>query len=474
MPVNVNLSRNTKVYYTTNQDITGYGDHNTVEIQVLNGYTFSQGTDQQTIQITEAGATPNRGQRSFNTKLNPVDWKFSTYIRPRYNSTAAANFTVTSAVMTLTTVSNIVTNAIVTATSSSGSPPAVSSYYKITGFTTTATSCNSISPVPVHRSSATVWKWSVPVPANGTAISLTGMTATLTGTATNTAPESCLWNALVSPYDVYSTGVTAGWQMGTASGAAGAAILQSTGSNVHTLAPFALIFKVDNVYYKISGCALNSAEVNFGIDQIAQVSWSGFGTAYTTVSAAGVNELTALTAFDSTAGFLMNKLSVVSIGATIGAAFSSTNGTVTGGTTYNLPITGGSITINNNLSYMTPDVIGVVNRPVGYFSGTKAVSGNLTAYLRTGGTTETSDLLNAIVTGAATASDNVYSMIISMGGQAVVPHIELMFDGAMLQVPSVDVQDVVSTTINFTAQGTSGTAYDINTPNEFKLRYLGA
>ena len=73
MAVNINLSRNTKVYYTINQSATGYGDHNTAEIQVLNGYTFTQGTDQQTIQINEAGATPNRGQRSFNTKLNPVE-----------------------------------------------------------------------------------------------------------------------------------------------------------------------------------------------------------------------------------------------------------------------------------------------------------------------------------------------------------------------------------------------------------------
>ena len=480
MAVGVNLSRNTKVYYTTNTDVTGYGDHNTVELQVLNGYTFTQGSDQQTIQIAEAGANPNRGQRSFNTKLNPVDWKFSTYIRPRYN-TALGSGVITAAsgtsiipVLTAGVVTHNYVHATVTGSITS------SGFYKIAGFTGNSTDCNSTTPVPVARwGSNTICRFSVPLSV--AAATCTGA-ATFTPVAVNTCAENVLWNALSGAVDVFQTGNKgAAWAHGTTTGQAdtAAGILTTTASNVHQLAPFALIFKIDTVYYKVSNCSLNSAEVNFGIDQIAQVAWSGFGVSYTTVAAAGTAELAAsVTAYDSTAQFITNKLSVVSIAKGAGGAFGKTNGAVTADTAYSVPITGGTISINNNLTYLTPEVIGVVNQPIGYFTGTKAVSGNMTAYLRTGGTTETSDLLTAIIAGAATTADNQYSMIVNMGGLGY-PHVEYQFNGAMVQIPSVDVQDVVSTTLNFTAQGTLAPAtypalFDITASNEYKVRYLAA
>ena len=87
--MSVNLLRNSKVYFTTNVAAntgvvasSGFTNSNTWEIAVLDGYKFSQATNQQTIQANEAGVTPSRGQRSFNTELAPVDWNFATYIRP--------------------------------------------------------------------------------------------------------------------------------------------------------------------------------------------------------------------------------------------------------------------------------------------------------------------------------------------------------------------------------------------------------
>ena len=46
-------------------------------------------------------------------------------------------------------------------------------------------------------------------------------------------------------------------------------------------------------------------------------------------------------------------------------------------------------------------------------------------------------------------------------------------NGCQLQVPSVDIQDVVSTTINFTAQGYTGTDYDIAKTNNLRVTYVG-
>ena len=84
-----NLLRNSRMFFTTNVDsatgvvgTTGFTTANTFEIQVLDGLAFSQSTTSETVTINEAGSPPVRGQRSFNTALEPVDFSFSTYIRP--------------------------------------------------------------------------------------------------------------------------------------------------------------------------------------------------------------------------------------------------------------------------------------------------------------------------------------------------------------------------------------------------------
>jgi hypothetical protein len=87
----LNLVRNSRVFFTSNVDATtgeinktGADSTNTVELQVLDGFQFSQNTNQDTITISEAGGAPVRGQRSFNTALAPVDFSMSTYIRPSF------------------------------------------------------------------------------------------------------------------------------------------------------------------------------------------------------------------------------------------------------------------------------------------------------------------------------------------------------------------------------------------------------
>jgi len=90
----LNLLRNSRVFFTTNLDssgqvaTSGHTTSTTREIQVLDGFSFSQNTGQETVTTNEAGVAPIRGQRSFNTSLEPVDWSFSTYVRPKYNEGA--------------------------------------------------------------------------------------------------------------------------------------------------------------------------------------------------------------------------------------------------------------------------------------------------------------------------------------------------------------------------------------------------
>jgi hypothetical protein len=370
----LNLVRNSRVFFTTNVSSTtgvvgstGFDNADTFEIQVLDGFSFSQNTTTETVTLNEAGDTPSRGQRAFNTALEPVEFTFSTYIRPKLSTDVICE-------------------------------------------------------------------------------------------------ESVLWSAFAT-----GRGATDGWTAGTPS------VLSFANSNRHQLKSFGMIMLVDNVAYLIDNCALDQATIDFGLDAIATIAWTGRGTAIrqlTNVALDGTGTFTgggltgAVKVKDTTAGYLANKLSTV-------AMVKGING---GGTAYSVPITGGSITFANNLTYLTPANLGTVNTPVTYFTGTRAITGSLTAYLRTGGT-DTGAILNDLLTGSATDVAPAYKTTIAIGGSANSNRVEIEVPAAMLAIPTVSAEQVVSTTINFTAHGfTDATTdtYNIEAANEASIRYYAA
>ncbi len=364
----VNLSRNTKVFITT-AALAGttapvFTSANTWALEIQDGWNFNQSTNVTTVQLSEAGNTPSRGQRSFNDTLNPVEWSFSTYLRPYRIGSGAAS--------------------------------------------------------------------------------------------TADAPEMMLWSALMSNSLTSDASTTS---------AAPVASISTTGSDVHQLASFGLVFVVDNATYVVENCAVNQAEVSFDLTGIATAAWSGMGTTLkkvTTTPEAGVSA-TAFPILQSNAAyaktFITNKLSTV----VLASGF-------TGGTTYNVPITGGTITYSNNIEYVTPDTLGAVDTPIGYYTGTRSITGNLTAYLRTGGT-DTGKLLEDMLTNNS-STEPQYRLDVNVGGvTAGNPFVVFNMPYVTLQIPSVDVQDVVSTTINFTAQGSTGTAFDAAANNELTVKY---
>ena len=251
-------------------------------------------------------------------------------------------------------------------------------------------------------------------------------------------------------------------------------------SNKNQLLAFGMVITVDGVTYVIDNCALDQAVVDFGLDGIAMVAWTGKGTALRQL-ATNVNYSTAtdpaltgsllgtIAGKNTVANFITNKLSTISLISNIGGV---------SGTSYNLALTGGSITIANNITYVTPANLGVVNVPIGYYTGTRAVSGSVTAYLRTG-TTNSAGLLSNLLAASATSAgvEPKFQMIIAIGGSISGTRVELQADGAMLQIPTIDAQAVMSTTINFTAQGTvaaqtATSGYDIENSNDLEIRYF--
>lgn len=480
--MSLNLVRNSRVLFTTNISTatgavvtTGALAANTFELQVLDGFSFSQTTNSETVSISEAGSTPNRGSRSFNTSLAPVDFSFTTYIRPSKPSTVVAEeqvlwnallgATAISTATSLGTVSSITRASTAAAVTIVGTGLASSALPAGTVFT-----MGGIGGTLAHE-------WNTPIlVSSASATTIVG--SYLTAPSTGTAP-----GALGTPtYQMSAWTVHPAVAADTAKPGA-YALVTAAKSGVNQLQPFGMVVAIDGATYLLDNCALNQAQIDFGLDGIASIQWSGNGTAIRTVAATTFADSAPNTTLaggfagvallkNTTANYITNKLSTIALASNIGGV---------SGTTYNLAITGGSLVINNNIGYITPANLGVVNLPIGYYTGNLSISGNVTAYLHSGSTpaNNTGTLLSDILNNVATAAETKYRMQLDVGGSgATTTHVELELDGASITVPTIETQQIVSTTINFNAQGTSAVlgdnTYDITASNQIQVRYFSA
>jgi hypothetical protein len=461
----INLSRNTRVWFTTSVDsegvladtttsVSNFTAANTCELQVLDGYTFSQGTASTPITLMEAGNTPVRGQRTFNTALNPVDISFSTYIRPTKASTL------------VTCAEKVLWNALTGAVAIDPTGQNVSTLTRATGTgvpSVTLTVATALASLAVGDA-VNITGVTTAADWNGPAVvtALTGAGLTITATMSK-APAGTATTAAGTMKVVKGQ-----WAESTTN-----AFTSFAGSNKNQLQKFAMIFLVDTAVYVIDNCALNQAVIDFGLDAIAMIAWTGFGS--NVKKAANITpallKAASFTEYSSTAPYINNKLSSTTLALNIGG----------GGKSYKVPLTGGSITINNNITYVTPNNLGVVNKPTNYFTGTRSITGTLNAYLKTGDTDDTGQLLSDVLTTSNTSSETEFKLQVEIGGSSNAPRVELDMPGVSLQVPTIDIADVVSTTISFTAQGsqsqlsgTNGadTEFDPTAVNDMIIRYF--
>ena len=389
-------------------------DANTFRIGVLDGYSFSQGSDSTDVTISEAGAAPNRGSKRFNDSLPPAEWSFGTYVRPFKHGANS---------------------------------------YRADG--------------------------------------------------TYDCVENILWSAL------------AGTGLPNASDTSGAAVEVTTGtqygslckfdqSDVHELMKLSIYFALENTTYRLNEAQINQAEVDFSIDGIAQITWSGNATTIDQVGESiedpskyiiqGTSAATPTNANTDTyvetynyvdttgpsdADYLRNKLSSLYLDTDLIGGGAASQGL--DNRTYDINITGGSLTIANNVTYVTPETIGVVDKPIGSFTGARVISGSLTMYLDT-----KTDGSNQLLTDLANATDlvsNVFDMRLFMGVSGAVdtdgegmeaddwsaPGVEFNMPKAHLTVPTVEVGDLISASVEFSAHGT-----DLLTGDELEVKYLGS
>ena len=192
--------------------------------------------------------------------------------------------------------------------------------------------------------------------------------------------------------------------------------------------------------YKIADCSVNEFSFDFDIDGIATVNWSGMGKIITEEASLDLSSSTALITegVTNTTGFIRNRVSDLTL-----------SGDVSGSSvTYVTSLTGGNITGSNNLTYLTPETIGVVNQPLGHVTGTRSIGGNVTCYLDNDSNGSAELFEDAIE--ATTDITNSFSFAFDIGAGAA-PYLNLTMPTCHIETPQIMIDDVISLETNFHA-----------------------
>jgi hypothetical protein len=242
-----------------------------------------------------------------------------------------------------------------------------------------------------------------------------------------TSPEEYLWVSLMGVDSLTSNSTSS--------------TIDFANGNVATLRNLTLWFDQPNQSegnYRLDNAVVDSAEISFDINSIAQIRWSGQALNITED-----NTPPASTDRTTANNFLKNKLS------TIALTMNSVG--------YILALTGGNINFSNNTIFYGRNILGKTTVPVGHYTGNRRISGSLAFYMKTG-TNETVDLFNAINTNIATdtyESTHLANITINVGG-SIDPSLQLNIPQTLLQIPRQVFTDVISLDIRFVAKEESG------------------
>ena len=387
------------------------------EIPVLDGFSFSQANNSSEITLSEmesSAGVSRRGRRAFNDSLAPGEWSISTYVRP---------FT------------------------SAGSG-----------------------------------------------------TGAADGAAEVHAVEEVLW-ALMAGADNYD-GSTYDFDRGGSNvitPAGSSSVINFDQSNKSTLGTANIYFVLGDTsrsVIKLKDAVVNEASVDFEIDGIATINWSGQCSEVidftgsteenatmpvngdttqdgTTVAVgdvwldsddgyrlyvmtnvgAGAEASTSYVneKITDTANFIRNRLTTLTVTPT--SQDPDSDGTNELQSSYSLTLTGGNITISNNITYITPEELGIVNVPVGHVTGGRAVSGSFTCYLTRDTSTFDSNLSRDFFEDLRNISNvvtNSFALVFAIGGGSG-NRLEFNCATAHIEIPTHSIEDVISLETNFMA-----------------------
>ena len=399
----LNLQRNSEVFFST-VDLAGGNPvatmtpSNTWKIEVLAGFAVTSSAATQDITSMESGLNPDRSQQRFNTAINPVDWNVQTYLRPTGAVTGNALPSAAAGV------------------SATGNVKPVADWFMWQALTSNTT------PASASNVEQSVW-------------SSTGRLTT-----TNTI-----------------AGVGS----------------HSTRTNYATVQENYLYFKLDNVFYQINKATVNQATVDAGIEEIATTTWTGMGT--TMIELTGTPRTNAIAVFGTagttgnantssgatiayhpynqmsiaganvTNSFIKNRLSSIS--------FTHANTASGAANTYIFPVTALTFDYTNNMTYLTPEELSTLNAPIGQFTGTRAITGSATMYLRNDAQ-ESAQFLRNIANDSRTNSAQTATANLQIGG-TTGPYVAFFMPAVQFEFPQLSIDDVVGMSVNFVAQETT-------------------
>lgn len=283
--------------------------------------------------------------------------------------------------------------------------------------------------------------------------------------ANHHAVEEVLWALMVGDA-AYASSTFTGFTADTTD-----ANITFANSNKSILGTANIYFVVGNAnkkVYKLTGSVVNEAVLNFEIDGIATIDWSGLASEVVDDTASGLPTATIYEDTQATDNFIRNRLTQLTIVPTTQDPDGDSVDELEA--SYDLTLTGGSITISNNITYIIPEELGKVNLPIGHVTGGRSVSGNFTCYLLkdTAATDKSSDFFQDMkaITNVVT---NSFALTFKVGGGTSTPRLELAMPTAHIDIPTHSIEDVIALETNFNALPSS-----IELTDEVALTYVGA
>lgn len=191
--------------------------------------------------------------------------------------------------------------------------------------------------------------------------------------------------------------------------------------------------------YRLDNCVVDSAEVTFDINGIAEVKWSGRALSIT-------EDNTPPVATDRTTvqNYIKNRPSTISMNMD--------------SVDYTLALTGGSIKFDNKNTYYGRNKLGETTLAVGHYTGNREVTGALDFYMRSG-TNETVDLFNNIRTNVINddyETTHEALITINIGGVTNTPRIGFTLPQALLEIPRQNFGELYRISVPFRAKEQTG------------------
>ena len=456
------FTRNATVYVEL-LDANGY-HKNGWQLSVLDGFSFTQSINSSEITINEAGSTSRRARLLFNDSLAPVEWSMSTYARPFTDSSktrapedvlwamalGANDYTSGTKVFSGTSSSpavNAVTNGTNTFNFNNSNVSSFSDNWNIYfGF-------EDGTNIQYYKlQSSVVNSVSMDFDIDGIA------TISWSGFAKQLGDESTVKPGFVAPIGQAVTGASGTGSVATLTVGATTGFRVGQRIYVEGMSPAGYNTAATGNLKTPAGAvitALTSTTVAYASAENGSFSSGGtVGSLKAAQVTAG--EVVIDTGLNITTNFIRNRISTVTLQNTAGSL------------DYNLVLTGGSLTLENNINYLTPEELGVVNAPLANITGARSISGSMTCYLDNDTAGEKSGKLFADLVADTSTIRNVYDMTLQMGGTAAGPRVYLDLPTAHLEVPTINVEDLLTLEINFHGQVSGG---NVDLTNEATIIY---